>query len=226
MSLTARKEGWARDGRPLAARRRVVVCAASRPRRIGRAQKGAEIGIVANSRTPLRWAMIARRPRAGAGSGTGQQRRGGLPDRLRGADRPAMGRYVAAERDELRARDPGCSSRYARRARGRDRQRLVHRREAAVDGDAELLRDEGGGSLALTPFAIGMRRTGSAERCYTGPTGRAWVPREAATAGERTGKTARRCGGGRGRAASWEACPGSRRRSCRDSVLCSPLAPM
>ena len=41
---------------------------------------------------------------------------------------------------------------------GDDRQRLVDRREAAVDRDAELLRDQGGGALALPARGRSLRQ--------------------------------------------------------------------
>ena len=63
------------------------------------------------------------------------------------------------------------------RGRGVDRQRLVHRRQAAFDGDAGLLRDEGGTALAVPPRRRPLREEGIRCNAVTpGPTATgAWL---------------------------------------------------
>ena len=78
----------------------------------------------------------------------GEQRRARVPDRLRCGHGRAVGRDVAAERDELRPHDPRSAAGDAG-TRRLDRQRLLDGREAALDLDAELHGDEGGGAVAL-----------------------------------------------------------------------------
>ena len=79
-----------------------------------------------------------------------QQRRHRATRAVRGRSGRGVGRVLAAQRDELRARDPRGTAAPARRRRG-DRERVVDGGQAAVDRHAALLGDEGGGALALAP---------------------------------------------------------------------------
>ena len=78
-----------------------------------------------------------------------EQRRRRLPADVRRGHGCAVGRALAAQRDELRAHDPRRAARDEGARGRRDRERLVHRRQAPVGVDARLLGDEGGGALAL-----------------------------------------------------------------------------
>ena len=131
-----------------------------------------------------------------------------------------MGRALAAERDELRARDPRRAARDARAGPRRDRQRLVDRRQAAVDRRCRTTRCTKAAVLSLSRLVADLY-AGDGIRCNAvtpGPTAtEAWLA-EGGLADQqaaRTGKTRDEVlAGGRQRAAR-SAGSRSRRRSPR-----------
>ena len=78
-----------------------------------------------------------------------QQRRRGASGEVRGRSRRRVGRVLAAEPDEPRPGDPRRAAGDARTGRRIDRQRLLDRGQASVDGHAALLGVEGGDALAV-----------------------------------------------------------------------------
>ena len=154
-----RLDGWDRAGDGTAARRRGGTRRHLRQKRGPRDRRG-----VARRGRSVRGRSADDRGRSGRRGArrarrADQQRRLRRPRALRAGAGRGLGFDVAAERDELRARDPRRASAAPDVAR-RDRERVLDGGQATVGRDAALLGDEGCRALALAPrrrFVCGRR---------------------------------------------------------------------